>query len=142
MLLCKNCRRYKECHLLIVINCLKCRPYGNLRLSVTYITTDKSVHYLVTFHIFLGCSNRIKLILCFLKRKHIFKFLLPHCIRTELISFYLLALCVEKYKFFGNFIYRFFYPALCLFPLNCIELIKLWNFHSIMSRVFLKDIKP
>ena len=59
MLLGQNGSRHQIYHLLAVLNCLKSSPKGDLRLTVTNITTDQPVHDLSAFHVLFHCLNGI-----------------------------------------------------------------------------------
>ena len=124
MLFCKYCCRCYKCHLLIIFYCLEGRPHCNFSFSVSYISTDNSVHNSRAFHIFLDIPDCLFLIFSFLKWKQCLKFFLPHCIL--LIYKSVLALSLSLY--FNKFCSKFFniFSQFLSFPFkpSCPEFIK------------------
>ncbi|OQA16872.1 MAG: hypothetical protein BWY61_02178 [Firmicutes bacterium ADurb.Bin354] len=83
-------REYRGWHekrdLFPILHSLKCSSYSDFRLPVSDISADKAIHYLSALHVCLYGRYRIQLIIRFVERKHLFKFFLPFCIRTEFMS--------------------------------------------------------
>ena len=140
MLLCQNGSRYQIDHLLIFLYCLKCRTDCNFCLSITYITTDQTIHDLVAFHILLHSIDRQKLIFCLLIREHFLKFFLPDCILPVNKPILILSCCIKFYQIFCNFFNC--PPDLCLrlSPLLGSKTVKFWLF-GIRTGIFLDQIQ-
>ena len=54
--------RHQHRHLLVVSHCLKCSTDSDLRLTKTHVTTNKTVHRLITLHIRLYFLSSLQLV--------------------------------------------------------------------------------
>ncbi len=75
VLLSQDRGRYQNGHLLAVHNGLKCRPDGHLRLSISHIATDESVHGFGLFHVRHHVLDSLQLVRRLLVLKGGLKFL-------------------------------------------------------------------
>ena len=140
MLLGKDGRRHKICHLFVILHSFKRSPHCNLRFAISDVPADKSVHYLAAFHVFFGIFYRTKLVGRLLIRKKFFKLPLPRCIRTELVSFLLLSYRIKFHQFICHLPYSRLDTGFSSGPLSGSKLIKLW-FLSFGIGIFLYHIQ-
>ena len=142
MLLGKNGSGHQINDLAAFLNCLKRSSQSNLRLTVTNVTTHKTVHDLGTFHVLLGILDGCQLILCLLIRKHFFKFLLPDRIRATDIALFFLADRIKLHQLFCDIFNRTPDTALGLVPLLSAKFIQLGCFCIFgKSGIFLQSIQ-
>ena len=126
VLLCQNCSGHQIHHLFPLLYRFKSSADCNFSLSIAYISTDQTIHDLVTFHIRFCGFNGCQLVFCFLIGKHLLKFSLPYCIFSESISFRLLPDSVKFYQIPGHFTGSFLCLILSLCPLLGSQFVQLW----------------
>ena len=95
MLLRKNRRRNEIDNLFALLNRLKCRTQGNLRLAITDIPTNQTIHNLMALHVALRVLDRRELIVRLLIREKFLKFSLPHRVRSINKSIRILSRRIE-----------------------------------------------
>ena len=140
-LLCQDCSRYKINNLTAFLNCFKRSPKSYFCLTISNISTYKTVHDLGAFHVLFGIFNRCQLVFCFLIRKHFFKLPLPDSIRTTDITFFFLADRIKLYKLLCNILHGTANSGFCLFPFLTSKPVQLWWFCRLRTGIFLQCIQ-
>ena len=123
MLLGEDRRRHQKCHLLAVLHRLKRRTDRNFRLSVSDVAADQTIHNLRALHVGLGRRNGKILVFRLLKREHLLELFLPHSVRSERKSLFILAHCVKLHEVFGDLLDRSPDSRLGLVPLLSAKLV-------------------
>ena len=127
VLQCKDCRRYKYCHLLAIYRRLKCSADSDLSLTKAHIATDKSIHRAHRLHIALHRLDSSLLVRCLLIAERRLHSLLQITIRRECKALACLTLCIE-----GNKLSRYIFDSLLgraleLLPSTTAQLMHLWS---------------
>ena len=107
VLLGKNNSWSQECNLLTRHYGFEGSTEGDLCLTISYVTADKSIHTLVAFHIGFDLFNTLQLVWSLSKWERSLEGYLPVIIFHEWISMPMLTLSIESYKLlsqlFGTF---------------------------------------
>ncbi len=104
VLLCQDRRRHEIRDLLAVLNSLECSAYSNLRFPIPYIAADQPVHDARALHVAFCRLDGQQLVSGLLKRKHLLKLLLPHCIFAKDKSLFLLPDGIQLHEIFCDLI--------------------------------------
>ncbi len=141
MLLGQNRGRNQYDHLFPILHRFKSTADGNLRLAVSHIAADQTVHDLITFHILFHGFNGSKLIHGLLIRKNLFKFFLPYIILIKPETFLTLPGRIKGHQVPGNVLYRCPDFGFCAAPLLGSQFVYLWYFNGIGTCIFLNQIQ-
>ena len=140
VLLSQDRGRYQIHHLPVFLHRLKSRANSDLRLSISHIAADQTIHDLCALHIPLRIFDGLQLILGLFKGKHFLKFLLPHRIRSVGKTIRLLAGCIQAYQLPGDIFDRAFDLCLGFVPFLTAQLIER-RFLGIRTGIFLQRIQ-
>ena len=91
----ENSRRYQHSNLLTISDSFESCTNSYFRFSKSYITADKTVHWMWFFHILLDILCCFKLVRCILVDKGCFEFILQIAIRSECIAGCILTQRIE-----------------------------------------------
>ena len=112
-------------HLLAFLNRFECRADRDLGFSVSHVSADQTVHYLVGFHIMLGILDCPLLVFGLFEREQFFKLSLPYRIGAVYVSFFGGSCRIQVYKILCDYIDCLLNLRLGLGPLLTAELVKL-----------------
>ena len=140
MLLGQYRSRHQIGHLLSLLNRLEGCAECDLCLSVSHIAADQTIHDPPALHILFRIFNGCHLIVRFLIRKHLLKFLLPHGIFPVLKALCILSGGIKLHKLLCDLLYGCAYLCLCLSPFCTAKPVKLRNL-GIRACIFLDALQ-
>ena len=114
--------RHQHRYLLVVGHCLKCSTDSDLRLTKTHVTTDETVHRLITLHIRLYFLSSLQLVRSIFIQETGFQFVLQKAVGTILETFLLFTLRIKFNQITGNILNFRLCPFLDFFPCSCAQL--------------------
>ena len=116
MLFCKNCCWSQKSYLFSSHNGLKGGSHGNFSFSISYITTNKTIHWNWPFHILFNFLSYCNLIRSIFVWECCFKGGLPFRFLWECKTNRCLTTGIKVNQFLGQIFYRLFYFTFSIFP--------------------------